>query len=462
MTLCAGTLSKITSLLSTPVDCIRVLCILPYLTQHGDSSARLEVLRSCDYLFHAIQNQNGNPALPEYAIVALAHSVDPMYRHGVDAPTELDNFPITTLLDVILDLLRPSESSLSHSATVHAIVILRWIVDSCPWEMVDNITPALRFFAGFLRCDNISLRSVALHPFCALYPKERHMSNVNVPGPYKYALEDLPPGVRHIVEGYGVERCETTLFARVRGNFLAAARNLLSDGDLYNFGTTIAQGLVECRDAIDFRDVDLPNPRDLGLPFASWESRIPAAADVVRTHSGEHNSDMADVLHLELLSFRHSRDDVVAAFARNVLARNPRHIYAHIMLYDSTADREEALGVARNALDLLDASPYTRRLFLRMFFHSSVAKAWTILSGASPHERQVWMHGSDILEEGIKAAESYISGAPPDCRDSVDVLDQYITWTFLLKGAKVGRGLASLQVRVCRSSVTSHPDPVIL
>ena len=456
-----GVVSKVVQLLNTPVDGTRLLRLLAILTQHGsDASLKLEVLRAGGKLLRLIGHIQDDPFTIGYGVVGLAHSLEAAYviDSAPDVTSLLRQLSLPTLPRIVLDMIRslPPSSLQSYNIVVHAIHVLIFGADTCPWDQRHMINPSLKFLAAFLRSKDIGVRLTALNSFMSLHPDEKPRAVVL---PLLHDPEDFPPNVRRLIGDHGLLHFESTLFGRCQRRFLRAVLDFVRTSDLYKYGITVADILLEC-EVVDPHEAGLPNLEHVVQPYnVSWWACLSIAARHLRGRRDSYHLDMADVIDLELLSVGSVSGAEAVLFARNVLQRNPNHVYAHFVLQSRTTDREEQLRIARHGLDLEGVSPYIRRQTLLALMNTSAYKAWLSLFQAPPQDYQTRRQAEEYIATALRYAEIYISEAPLDCHDLGEVLDLYIANTFVLKGSQLDQDLSELQVGdafSCRSRAIAN------
>ncbi|KAI0697323.1 hypothetical protein C8T65DRAFT_832530 [Cerioporus squamosus] len=285
---------------------------------------------------------------------------------------------------------------------MHALPILMLgaeIFTALP-DRLEEATTILELLAVLIRSPDISLRCVALWLFSHLpvdgFSDSDPQTSSSIPHTEQTALHD------HNV-GY------------------------LEDRDLLKFGRSMVSILQEAQYL--YVDGFAPTPDDLKnaqLPFKNWEECLPAAAALLRQH-GE--LDDADVLELEYLLGTDSTE-LAASRAQEVMARNPKHVHAHLAFCTTSQDREASFQVAIRGAELKDVSRFWRRQLLRL----SVALAEAEGCG-----------GVQYLEAQLKYAEAFLSRAPPDSRDLPRIIDCYITCMLVLRGPVLSEDLAELK-----------------
>ena len=424
-----------------------ILHLLSLLSRHGESSARREVVREGKPILDAIKDHLGRDSdIVEFGVATLAHALESVLDR--DFPTNLfEKLRMYLLLTVTVNVCL--DPTVSHTVALHAIPIIMHGIRACPWQLVKkNVTPALVFVAALSRSDNISLRCAALFIYSGLYdlPPVSNRVPICTNPSLNLTSRRLPPDLRRAVEDYGIDRCEATLLEKCTKALTQGIQDLIMTGDLYTFGTTMAEHLLHSRYTRSTGDI-APHLQRSRSSYRSWEDCMRAAAGCLRARRDPRHLDMADVLDLETAVSGGTGDpEDGVVLAREVLKRNPRHAFAHMILCIHTNDPVEAVQTAQRGLDLSDLTPFIRRSILRCLMHTHASAAWNILLGASPADERLRIAGAAGVKIALQYAEAFIAEAPPDCSHLSQVLDEYIVHTFVLAGSGLSENLSELEV----------------
>ncbi|KAI0697317.1 hypothetical protein C8T65DRAFT_26518 [Cerioporus squamosus] len=423
-----------------------LLKLFSLFVRHGSDSVRLEILREHMLTMVVVLEQRlKDPHASEFAVIAICHSYEAVYPpFSLKNPPGITDGALGLSMETITDIFRRFNPS--HNLILHGLPTLMLHARLCPWDMVDDITPTLQLFCAMTRSENITLRCAAMWVFLGVYPKQLETSTPDLFSPLDCDTypKDFPADLRAVMEDYGTDRCETTLLRKCTELFIDLLWDFLDDRSLFKFGTKMANILVRGRYV--YGDDDIPDYADSDLPFDDWVECMPAAAGVLRKHPHGLAADVdrADVLDLEYLIMT-KPDEEVEAFARDVMARNPNHAYAHVIFCIRGANHEEVLQVAKRGLEIENITPYLRRHLLLVLMDRHIAKAWTLLLEATPADTRRRRIGTDALLAGLGYAEVLIREAPPDSLELMRVFNTYILNTLPARGHELSEDLAELR-----------------
>lgn len=436
-------MKKVLQLINTRVDPSRVLRLLSVLALHGDTLVKQEVIRRGRRVLDAIHAHRDNMLAAEFGVVALSHALEATYLHSGHEP-----FDFKDLLSAVLTLSTTllCDPHPSHNLVLHIIPILIHGVEMLSRGHLQQITPQLEFFAALTRSTNISLRRASLIVFQTLNPREVNNYRPRRP-PFSVRSHQIPPLLRRALEDYGFERCETWLVERFTNIIVKAVHDFVKDRDLYKFGVTMAEHLPQS--TYIHRPEDYPDFAHPSSPYTTWKEYLPAAAKILRKRGDAVHLDMADILDLEYM-FSGVNVERRVSFAREVLARNPQHAFAHMVLCVNLQYGEEAEQVAKDGLDLPSATPFLRRFFLRRLMAAGAAIASSVLLAASPSDERMRRDGTQRLDAALRYAEQLMNEAPPDSTEMIEAIDFYLAYTFVLRGSELSDDLSELQVRALR------------
>ena len=442
-----GILPEVAGLLAvddTDQGCL--LKILSLIVRHGGDSVKLEILREHMLpLIVVLEQHLDDFRSSELAVITICHCYEILYPpFTYKDPPGFSDGALSLAVNTITDIFRHSNPS--HNLIIHGLPTLMLGARVCPWDMIDDMALTLQLFCAMTRSENISLRCSATWVLLGVYPRELEKGAPSLFSPLRFTLEGFPADLRAVMDEYGLERCETTLLRRCTKLFIDLLWNFLDDQNLFKFGTKMANILIHGRYFYD--DGDIPDYAESNLPFDDWVECMPAAAKVLRQHphGGAVDLDRADVLDLEYLIMGKPHEEV-EAFARNVMARNPQHAYAHVLFCMRAANHQEVLEVAKRGLEIEDITPYLRRHLLVVLMDRYVTKAWTFLLEAGPADTRMHKVGTEALLTGLEYAEVMLREAPPDARDLMRVFNTYILNVISARGPELSEDLSELKVR---------------
>ncbi|RPD56429.1 hypothetical protein L227DRAFT_258741 [Lentinus tigrinus ALCF2SS1-6] len=324
-----------------------VLPFLALLARYGDDADRTAIIRSLTALLQVgwDPSLSYHPENVEPFLVTLCHCIGiaDFWDVATAEPRLPEGLSVTFIAEVALSALAKPDAS--YGLIIHALPILIVCAKSSPPEETMLPTRILQFLASLLQSNDIALRSVAVWVFYGILDVGRGSTPRCVssrgtvellPSTAQVALWDAPPD--HV-------RTYTLML-----------RNILwqvsIDGDYYKVAVGMAHVLLN--GPFVFTEDDFREFKEGSVTLAghdSWFSLLPEAVEAIKGREDPSHRNMADVLTLEHLA-RVGTSDAAATFARAVLERNPGHAYAYVTLCEHSADREEALQVARKGLRL--------------------------------------------------------------------------------------------------------------
>ncbi len=423
----------------SPVDSTRVFQILALVARYGDDHVKAEILRGALLLLMALRLRRDVPGVAEAAIVTFAHCLEPQFSHETRDPAVLRELPLSSIVELVTEILR-GPSPPSPQLIIHALPILIFGAEAFATGRADDMVPTMELLAMLLRSKDISLRCVAVWLFSHLYPEEPDhdpLSHIpDGPDPNRYF-----PGPEELWTWEGVVTDEASQ------THITAVWDLLDHRDLRRFGREMVSLMEE---AEYFYDDDLvPTAKDYAnaaLPFTTWEECLPAAAELFRQDGDARSLDYADVLELEYLTLTNNPVRA-AARAGEIMARNPKHGYAHVVFCSTSEDREACLQAMKRGVELENISPYWRRRVLLGAMEIHGLMVWNTLLNARPSDRRKRQMGKEFLEAEVKYASMLIEDAPRDARDLPHALDSHISSLLLLQGPVLSEDLSEMEVR---------------
>lgn len=443
--LLAGLLSRTLGMVNVDGS-FMLLPLLSLLARHGDESVRSAVLEALTRIF-------ANWRVPwhsydyskEHVLVVLRHCVS--FATGPELPAA---FSVSRVADLALAALE--DSDVSYETIIHAIPILIACARACLGEEESKTrVRILDFLAVLLHSGDITLRFVSVWVFYHLQdsyrpfsPRRRQRQVLHYP---ELPGRDVPPG------------SEPKSTPKATAMLQIVLRKVLKDRDFHQFAVEMAHVLSNGPFNHSWDDC----PEFVGSDtnsFDSWPSLLLEAVDALMRHEDPSHRDMADVLSLEHL-VRAGPADAAASRAREVLERNAKHPYAHVILSEQSDNMEEALQVARQGLRLSDLTVYLRRRLEVSAIELSFAKAQTLLLQTGPSDwrrRQAGLEAMNVMSEHI---ESFILAASGNSYDLLPVADLSIVESLVLRGAQCSAGFEELKVRLISAqpcSPTAHPS----
>ncbi|KAI0748751.1 hypothetical protein C8Q80DRAFT_756778 [Daedaleopsis nitida] len=428
-----GVTSKALQLLGTaqavdPCTRRRTLHLVSMLSRYEDEPGVKMSLRKGNLALKTFRRFPSDPRMRDFAIATVAHSVDVEIR-DYDLATGWPETITSALADPFA----------AHDELRHAIPILIYFAHGRSSHEMEKLPGITAFFAALSRSYDITLRCLSMWTLVGI-PSLFD----NMPTSFVLTPERLPPHLRRTLEEYGMDRCDSILMERFMRKLSPILRDLVKYHDLYKFGTVMAEHLVLSQYVCRYKY--LPKFPVKGLPYETWKHALPAAAKVLRERGDAAHLDMADILDLEFMISCSTDPNEKLSLARAVIARNPRHGFARMVFCLEAQDREEAIRVAEEGLELCrDASPYIRRQLLRHLAQDNTQKGWFLLLGASLSDVERRSAGASCLEAVARYAGMFISEAPPDAEYLVHVLDLYLVNMLILRGSALSENLSELQ-----------------
>ncbi|RPD56419.1 hypothetical protein L226DRAFT_615466 [Lentinus tigrinus ALCF2SS1-7] len=411
--------------------------ILALAACYGDHTSKQEVLFISLRIFSRFTSR---PFL-EMTLKHLA-SLIPAVSHTLyaeDNPQKLLPSGLLAAVDVVMELL-PTDRP-PHDLILHGLSLLLSACSLCSWQSMKEKTAALDLIAALLRSEDVALRVVSVWAYLLLRDFKKVGPLVNMSPAIPLRLERLPPALRQVVEDYGPDKCEASQVIRCRQLVLGIVRRLSHHRDHRKFGTEMVAFLTEHGRHLDIVMAGYASWK--GAPCAVARHLSAALSTAVKVLRGRGDSSRADTLHLEHLYL--TAREGASQYAKVVLARDPRDLWAHLVLCDANeGDIDGLIRTCRRALLELPRLPLdSRQRLQKSLMIALMQKAFVYLAGAAPSEEHKRAVGVRCLEDALELADTYVSQAPPDLPSLLWTLDYRIFITLILRGPK--SGLKSIQ-----------------
>lgn len=413
-----------------------VMRLLALLAQDSAESVKADILEVIYILFS--RGRHGwfyEEQISVAIVAALYHCLDAILSPTSNGRPVLPIQVIPDLLTFVLDLFQLPP--VAYEVILHAIPLLVLCIRSCPMEHLESTGPAIQFLAVLTRSHDIGLRCAVAWSFSVLGPATSGVvqPDSSIAGQDPFPLLTAP----RISESALIEECAQ--------DSLTLLRRLAKDGDFRKFGIGLAyvltQGPPTYNDQ-DIPDISSPTTACIRSRLGTWRGLLQKTATTLQSDTSLLG--MGDHLELEHLTLV-GPPAAVASRAQEVLARDPTHVYAHILFCEHASDHEAALSTARRGLDLDGLTPYLKRRLLFRAAELSYEEAFGVLLHMNPYDREKTQTCQQIMRLGLDYAHNFLVEAPQDCRDSPRLIDLCFSMVLVLDGPELGEDLERLQVR---------------
>lgn len=399
-----------------------------------------------------IQGADGNGAVVEFGLACLAHLIEAAYYTGGPADVVLTQ----RLIGVSLDALRAP--FLTHNMAAHAIALLALIARHSHLKPSACANFPSGLFAALTKSKHFSIRVLA----CSILVVASPVPPMEPPPPIPTVTsETLPPSIWEDLEEYGLEDCETLKRVHLERTLLLVVSRYEVNKNLQLFGACMSP-IAIWSFLID------PRREQVAAVFKRALEIIPSAIHEMHTVS-EPESVLASLAdNLELFRLQHlelpeeeapgGRIPAAVAFAREVIGRSPKNVYAYLVGMMHSVDLGELQGFGVQGYTLAcdpahQVDGYTRRRFRAILVDRFFTAAWnSVLTNAPAHvETSETISNAKFYLQGAILSDSqyhYLDDAPPDAGDLPHIRTLRLWAMISLNGDSFSQDLKELQVRI--------------
>ncbi|RPD56412.1 hypothetical protein L226DRAFT_491582 [Lentinus tigrinus ALCF2SS1-7] len=402
-------------------------------------------------LVRIIRDSPDNPTTVELAMVAMDYAAKAVIGNRDPPPSALlSDIDVYSVLEAAISVLR--KPTISYALVIHAFNIITTAPLHCP-NQCKLVPGLLTCIAAFTRSHNVNIRASAIsgllmlplaecEPDVMYFDAERLMAVAAV-GP--------PAHLREILRSYGPERSDMNVTLTAMAAYTEAIMRAMQDRDMYALGKTLADLIQRAEYVIgeggwktEDGQVFLPGNLGVDAPFKRQTDSLPMAARALRAKGGKEDLDAADVVEMKFFLIRQRLPEAIA-LARVAIKRNPKLAYAYYVISMGTGT-EESLPALKKGLKCPTTTPFVRYQMLWQATSHAAERGLQTLRMARQEDAAARAEGMAFFMSAWADAKTFISEAPPDSRQMLNVLGWYIVLTLAIQGPELGEDLRELDL----------------
>ncbi|KAI0703512.1 hypothetical protein C8T65DRAFT_578742, partial [Cerioporus squamosus] len=403
-----------------------------------------------------------DPNVTEMGVVVMAHSARYLLSRAQDGLDDrLHEMGVNEMMDTMkLILHRPYTS---RSLLTHALMSLITPVQYAPEQCKDDAS-LNALLVALLRVQDVHTRTAATEAILTLYRTESDADQCDVdlgrlalslehPGPVPQFLGDMPPQVY----SRWLEQSESSTLYGSSAEYVEAMSKAARDQDLASLGRSIADIVKRSPAVVEGNWQQLQRSGNQlggrGLPFSRWSDALPECAKVLRRSGARADRDAADILDMKFFMLRDRAEEAVA-LAKETIARDPTHVYAHYMV-SLCGDTAEGFEAATRGLQCPEVTPFLRKQMLWRAVDFGVWQGFEQILTADEDDIQSRDMGVALLHTAWENAKTFLTEAAPDAHLRLTMLGWSLLLTFVLRGPELSDNLTEIE-----AILTRGPQPI--